>query len=193
MQKYKALFFLIACIIMACGNNPSKEEKPVDKAAADPPVYKMDMLEKMFNNDNWMKAEGNDTSFYYFSRIPAETKIYQYRISKGDSVNTKISVIGFSNDSLIWRYDDSTNLFLSGITEKRSEWTRMDKDLPGSFYMAFEQKDEKHITITFADNKQFLLGKTLPLSTFLIRSRYDYLHGTRFAFTDTVFSAGKKK
>ncbi len=187
------LFFPIACFIIACGNNPSKQEKAADKAATAPPVYKMDVLEKMFNNDNWMTADDNDTSYYYFSRIPSEIQIQHYRMIKGDSVMTNLSAIRFSNDSLVWRYNDSTNLFLSGITEKGSEWTRTDKALPGSFYMAFEQKNEKHITLSFAGKKQFTLTKTLPLSTFLIRSRYDFLHGTRFAFSDTIFSAGKKK
>ena len=62
MQKRYVLFFFIACMIMSCGNNGSNEEKPVEKTAAAPPVHKMDMLEKMFNNDNWMKTNGRDTS-----------------------------------------------------------------------------------------------------------------------------------
>jgi translation initiation factor IF-1 len=193
MQKKSILFSLIVCLITACGNNPANEEKPVEKAATPPPVYKMDMLEKMFNNDNWMKVDGKDTSYYYFSRIPSEIQIHQYRMIKGDSVITNMSAIRFSNDSLIWRYNDSTYLFLSAITEKTSEWTRIDKDPPGSFYMAFEPKGEKHITLFLADKKQFVLTRTPSLSIFLVRSRYDYLHGTNYAFSDTVFSGGKKK
>jgi hypothetical protein len=152
----------------------------------------MDMLEKMFNNDNWMKVSGNDTSYYYFSRIPMETRVYQYRINKGDSAGTRISVMRFSNDTLLWQYNDSALLFLSGITEKRSEWSRMEGGT-GSLFMILEQEDDKHIHASFADKRDFRLTRTLPLSTFLIRSRYDYLHGTRYAFADTVFSTGKKK
>ena len=144
---------------MACGNNPSKQEKPVEKAATAPPVYKMDMLEKIFNNDNWMKTDGKDTSYYYFSRIPSEIQIQQYRMIKGDSVITNLSAIRFSNDCLVWRYNDSTHLFLSAITEKRSEWTRIDKALPGSFYMAFERKDEKQIKVSVAGKKQFTINQ----------------------------------
>ena len=193
MHKKDILFFLIAFTIISCGDNSSNKEKPVEKTTAPPPVYKMDMLEKIFNNDNWMKTEGSDTSYYYFSRIPSEIQIHQYRIVKGDSMITNLSAIRFSNDSLVWRYNDSTWLFIAGITDETSEWDRINKDLPASFYLAFEKKDEKQIKVTVADNKSFMLTRTLPLSTFLIRSRYDYLQGTNYAFSDTVFSTGKKK
>jgi hypothetical protein len=178
---------------MACGNNPSGEERLVEKATAPPPVYKMDRLEKMFNNDNWMQTDGNDTSYYYFSRIPSEIQVHQYRMIKGDSVITYMSAMRFSYDSLVWQYNDSTRLFLSAITEKAAEWALTNTAPPGSFYTAFELKDTKHITVSFANKTQFTLTKTLPLSTFLVRSRYDYINGTHFAFTDTIFSAGKKK
>lgn len=191
MLKNILLFFISIFFIAACNNEPAPQE-PAGKTTIAPPVYKMDLLEKMFTNDNWMKVDGRDTSYYYFSRIPSETRVHQYRMSKGDSVNTTISVIRFLSDSLVWQYNDTTHLFLSGITEKRAEWSRMDHD-PPAFYMAFAKKDEKNINLVFPDKKQVLLIKTLPLSTFLVRSRYDFSHGTKFAFSDTVFSAGKKK
>lgn len=192
MLRNTILFFIIVSFVAAC-NNGADKEKPVEKPAAAPPVYKMDMLEKVFNNDNWMKMDGNDTDYYYFSRISREIQIHQFRMIKGDSVITNMSAIRFSNDSLlVWRYNDSINLFLSAISEKGSEWTKMG-DQPGSIYMRFDKKDDKHINVTFADKKQFVLTRTPSLSTFLVRSRYDYLHGTNFAFSDTVFSAGKKK
>jgi hypothetical protein len=193
MHKKDILFFLMAFIIISCGNNSSKEEKPVEKTTAPPPVYKMDMLEKIFNNDNWMKTAGKDTSYYYFSRIPSEIQIHQYRIVKGDSMIIDMSAIRFSNDSLVWRFNDSTWLFLAGITNETSAWDRISKDLPASFYVGFEKKDEKQIKVTVENNKSFILTRTLPLSTFLIRSRYDYLHGTNYAFRDTVFSTGRRK
>lgn len=176
---------------MACGNHQPEQEKPVEKAVATAPVYKMDMLEKIFNNDNWMKTDGKDTSYYYFSRIPSEIRVHQYRMIKGDSVITNQSVIRFSNDSLVWEYNDSTHLFLTAVTEKSSEWRRVE-GVPGSFFMAFERKDEKQIKVSVENNGSFLLTMTPPLSTFLTRSRYDYMHGTNYAFSDTVFSTGKK-
>ena len=192
MHKTGIVFLLIACIMASCGNNSSKEEKPAEKVTAMPPVYKMDMLEKIFNNDNWMKVDGKDTSYYYFSRIPSEIKVYKYKIIKGDSAISTISVIRFFNDSLVWEYDDTTHLLLTGVTEKSCEWVKGEGS-PGSFFMGFEQKNEKRIKMTVEDNKSFMLTRTLPLSTFLVRSHYDYMHGTNYAFSDTVFSTGKKK
>ncbi len=193
MQKGSLFFLLFIAVLMSCGNNSSKEDKPVEKTVAAPPIYKMDMLERMFSNDNWMQTGGNDTSYYYFSRIPSEIQIHQFRIIKGDSVIIKLSAIHFSGDSLKWRYNDSTYLFLSGITNESSEWKRVNDESPGSFYFAFEKKDHKHINLVDAERKKVVLTKTLPLSTFLIRSHYDYLHGTNYAFSDTLFSAGNKK
>ena len=193
MRNVHIFFLLLTTILMSCGDNSSKEDRAVEKKAVAPPIYKMDMLERMFNNDNWMQTGNNDTSYYYFSRISSEMQIHQFRIIKGDSVIINMSAIRFSGDSLTWRYDDSTYLFLSGITNESSEWKRVDEESPGSFYLAFEKKDDKHINLVNSERKKFVLTKTIPFSTFLVRSRYDYLHGTNYAFSDTVFSAGKKK
>ncbi len=193
MMCKKETFFFIACTIISCNNQPNEKKSAEKTAATHAPVYKMDMLEKIFDNDNWMKTAGKDTSYYYFSRTPAEIQVHEYKIVKGDSTITNLSAIRFSNDSLVWWYNDSTSLFLAGITNERSEWNRINKDSPATFYVRFEKKDETHLDMAGADKKHFLLTKTIPLSTFLIRSRYDYLHGTNFAFSDTIFSAGKKK
>jgi hypothetical protein len=190
MQRDHVFFFIALCL-MAC-NNQSEKEKPSTEIFVSS-LYKMDMLEKIFTNDNWMKVEGTDTSYYYFSRIPLITRVYHYRISKGDSVNTTISEIKFQNDSLAWQFDDTTNLLLSGINEKESKWDRRDTSRLASSFMVFEKNDDRHINLSIAGKEQFLLTKTLPFSAFLIRSRYDFLHGTRFAFSDTVFNVRKKK
>lgn len=193
MQKIaRQLLLLPAISLLSCGDGTPKEDKPVVKKSAPPPVYKMDMLEKMFNNDNWMKINGEDTSFYYFSRILSEITVQQFQIVKGDSVVRNVSVIHFSNDSLVWQYNDTITLFLSAVTENKSEWTRKSNPSEGK-YVTFEQKNKKDIEVVSADEKPFTLTRTLPLSSFLVRSRYDFLHGTRFAFTDTVFSPPEKK
>ena len=192
MQKRSVLFFLIASVCISCGNNQSKEKEPLEKKAAAPPVYKMDMLEKIFNNDNWMKIKDNDTSYYYFSRIQSEIKVCKYKIIKGDSVSSGRSVMRFSNDSLIWEFEDMTHLYLNAIAEKTAEWVTVE-DMPGAFAVGFEKKDEDHLNFAKRGDQLVVLTRTIPLSTFLIRSRYDYGHGTHYAFSDTVFSTGKKK
>jgi hypothetical protein len=190
-KKY-LLFFIIIVFITACNNEPEQEKAKPASQAIDVPVYKIDLLEKIFNNDNWMKKDGTDTSYYYFSRIEPVINVYHYHINKGDSVNTRLSVIKFSNDSLIWPINDTTHFILTAINETQAKWSRMDSGLQDSI-MVFEKKDDKHIKLNLADNKEFLLIKTPALSTFLVRSRYDYLHGTNYAFSDTVFKVKKDK
>lgn len=192
MQKRSVLFFLIASVCISCGNNQSKEKEPVEKKAAAPPVYKMDMLEKIFNNDNWMKISDKDTSYYYFSRIPSEIKVCKYKMIKGDSVISGLATMRFSNDSILWEFDDTTHLYLNAVTDKTAEWVTVE-DTPGTLAIGFEKKDEGHLNFVKVGQKQVVLTRTIPLSTFLIRSRYDYQHGTHYAFSDTVFSTGKKK
>ena len=191
MKKRYLIGFIIVWLIMSC-NNQAKKKNPVEHTGNDP-VHKMDLLEKMFTNDNWMKVDGQDTSYYYFSRIQSVTRVYHYRLVKGDSVNTDISLINLLNDSLVWKLNDTTYLFLAGINENGSVWDRINQSITVKSFLVFEKKDERNIYMKFADSAQLLLIKTLPLSAFLVRSRYDFLHGTRFAFTDTVFSTGKKK
>ena len=41
------------------------------------------------------------------------------------------------------------------------------------------------------NSKQLLLTKTLPISLFLIRIKYDYEHKTQYAFDTTNFTKGK--
>ena len=192
MQKIYNSFFIFIWLVLSC-NNQAKQQKPAASTAAASSIYKMDMLEKMFTNDNWMKANGHDTSYYYFSRNQAVTSVYHYRIVKGDSLNTIISRAHLINDSLVWKFNDTTDLALTAISEKRSAWDRTNTGIPVKSFLVLEKKDDNHIAVKFAGSREFLLTKTLSLSAFLVRSRYDFLHGTRFAFSDTVFSTGKKK
>ena len=191
MQKKYLFFFITVGFFVSCNNEPKQEEKKPAAQAIEVPVYKLDLLEKIFTNDNWMKKDETDTSYYYFSRIGPVINVHHYRINKGDSVDTRLSVIKFSNDSLIWFINDTTHFMLTAINETQAKWNRMNKSSDSSF-IEFDKTDDKHIALRLSDNKEFLLIKTPALSTFLVRSRYDYLHGTDYAFSDTVFSVKDK-
>ncbi len=185
--------FLLCFILHSCGSGSSKEKPADGKPTSPPPIEKLNGVEKVFGNENWMKIVNGDTSYCYFSRMPSEIQVHQYKLVKGDSVLTMLSSIRFSGDSLVWQYNDTTQLFLASLTDESLEFNRLWQEKPTAFYFGFEKKDEQHIKVTDAEKKQFMMTKTPTLSTFLVRSRYDYVHGTNYAFSDTVFSPGKKK
>lgn len=189
MKKKYFLFSMLLFFISAC-NQPAKS-KTQTLQQSNNTIIKMDSLEHFFNNDNWMKAAGADTSYYYFSRNNLTTKVYNYKMSKGDSANSLVSDIIISNDSIIWKQNDTIQLFLSAINNNKIEWTKLNSGLQTTPAVSFEKKDDQQIKVLHA-GREFNLVKTLPVSTFLVRSHYDYLHGTRLAFSDTNFTIKKK-
>lgn len=192
MKQLFSLLFVFSFLGIACSNQPANKTSP--EKIVFRPIHKMDMIEKMFNNDNWIMADGIDTSYYYFSRTtPENTNVYRFRMHKGDSVNTVLSHIGFLKDAVIWKLNDSTILSLAAISDSTAAWNIAGSDGKGVAFMTFDKKDDKHISIALKDKPPVLLTRTLPLSTFLVRSRYDFLHGTKFAFSDTSFNRRRSK
>ncbi|MDB5198376.1 MAG: hypothetical protein JWO92_339 [Chitinophagaceae bacterium] len=183
MIKFSLYTFLFFYVV-AC--NQARQSK-AHTDLADESLSKIDIIEKFFNNDNWMAVKEKDTSYFYFSRNNNVMKIYNYQIAKGDSANTILSQINFLNDSITWNYNNSVPVFLFYADAKKLEWKKLSQNPDTSPYIYFNKKDSMHINAALG-NERFNLIKTLPFSTFLIRIHYDYLHGTRFAFSDTSFN-----
>lgn len=190
MNLKKLLLIWPVAIVLSCNESQQGKTDKDPKKFVDN-IKKMDLLEHLFTNDNWMMMEHTDTSYYYFSRNNLRTKVYHFKMNKGDSVNTIISEMNVANDSLVWNLNDSTELFLSSIDKRKAEWKKSAKDAQAIPYMFYVKKDERNINVVKANGENFHLVKTLPLSTFLIRSRYDFLHSTRIAFSDTTFKEKK--
>lgn len=185
-MKNKYLHLFIICMIaVACNENAQKKEAHGSININTNAIRQMNQLEKMFNNDNWMRIIDNDTSYFNFSRIGNVTKVYRYRMIKGDSVNIKLAEIKISTDTLVWEYDDMTMLYLDTIDDTKAEWKPVESAAKDRSF-TFEKKAVSKIAVTAGAEKYSLL-KTLPLSSFLIRSHYDFLHGTKYAFSDTLF------
>ena len=134
-------------------------------AACNEPDVKMqfDDLEKVFDTGNWRVMGAKDTSYLFFSREGERLfKVYSYVIKDGDSVSSKITIIEAKAGKIIWGNNE-----LISTTDKESVWKNNDY---------YKKRDSLHIDATHA-----VLLRTLPISTFLVRSKYDHLHGTHTA------------
>ena len=179
----KRIFFTGLSIVLIVSCNQSK--KPIQTAKG---IF--DKIEGITGVANWQLIDGADTSYLYFSRLgDVNTNIYQFKIVKGDSVNTKLNSMTAYNDTVYWNGDDK-RWYLQSANDSVMEWA--DAGLKEKSSYRFTKTDSSHISYQPADRHPAILTKTLPLSAFLIRTKYDYEHGTSFANKDTVFHLHKK-
>lgn len=145
-------------------------------------------IEQVFGNENWLLADKKDSSYYYFSRL-SEFKFntYTYKIVKGDSANVLHASFQPENNALTWEFD-GRKLAITSATRARVLGTVVGSD---SLTYEFVRLDDDSIAITYPDKKKHVMQRTLPLSLFLVRRRYDYRHVTKYAFDKIQFN--KKK
>lgn len=187
----KRIVFFAATIVMlsACGSTQGEknsEEKAADtaKAAAEMRtnlsfLNDFNALEGVFGNENWMAIDNKDTSYCYFSRLGNfDFNTYQYRLVKGDSANVVHAKMQPQENRIAWQLDGK-KLLVNNATP-----TRITAVVAGDTAMKYEflKLDEQRIRVTYPDRKQLEWKKTIPFSLYLVRSRYDYAHGTRYAF-----------
>ncbi len=193
---YKNICILLPLIvfIFAC-NNPATNE-PVTDVNKDTSVSKQiesskkqdinvalfDQVEKFFNNDNWLLIQEKDSCYYYFSRIGKGLyNTYNFKIIKGDSINISTNNIEQRKDSLFWLFKNGKTqvpLYLENVNEKQIVWA----DHTNRVYYTFTKENIDKIKLELPTGKILTLTKTPTLSNFLIRSAYDYKHGTHLAF-----------
>lgn len=191
MKKNKIVVFLLAVIIIAaCNNNNEPKEQIIEKKSdtagnADPIrtntsfLYDIKALEEIFTNDNWLITDKKDSSYFYFSRLGDFTvNTYEYRLVKGDSALVKKEKIGVEGDKITWNFKGE-KLQLDKATKARAVWSVSGKD---SMQYEFVRIDNNQIGLVLPDKRKLVLQKILPLSTFLVKSRYDFMHGTKLAF-----------
>lgn len=191
-------------MIVACKNEPSKnnsialdssatkQAEKIDAAEAananTVAIRQLDALEKFFSNDNYLMVNGNDSSYIYFSRLNMNNMfVHSYKMIKGDSAHLKIDTIqinGKYNLQFNWL---GKQLILSNATDYLSNWIEKDNE---QNKIQFQKIDSKNIKVVQAD-KSLVLHKTLVLSLFLVRSYYDYQHGTKYAQASEDLFKGK--
>ena len=67
----------------------------------------------------------------------------------------------------------------------KAVWTLSGND---SSKYVFQKIDDNQISLEMPDGKKLLMQKTHQISLFLVRSRYDYVNGTKLAFDSTQFN-----
>ncbi len=180
-------------VLTGCG--PGKEQRTEETKTADSSnaiaetaqarnitslVNDFNLLESVFDNQNYLVVDGKDSSYWYFSRLNNRLiKTYYYKIQKGDSARVETGMMqSDSANSIVWEWKNN-KLKLTGVGRGQASWTSVGSD---SVVVSFLKLDQDHIRLQSADSKELVLQKISPLSLFLVRSRYDYQHGTRLAF-----------
>jgi hypothetical protein len=196
-------FYLIVLVVVtatACNNNAVKKvaETPTDSqtvkqeaivSAVDDAIAKnaaikqIDALEKLFDNQNYLRIEGKDSSYIYFSRL-GKTNFYthSYIMQKGDSANVTIDAIQVNASNKVQWHWQGKQLVLASTTDFSSTWIADTKDT-----VLFQKIDDNTLQLV-ANGKKNSLHKTPTLSMFLVRSYYDYTHGTHLAFDNINFT-----
>jgi hypothetical protein len=168
--------YLLVFAFAAC--EPTEKPRPF-------PKDKFDAIEKIVGNDNWRVIDKTDTSYIYFSRTGnLNVNVYRYYIIKGDSINSRIDNITNRQDSVIWKWDYE-ELLLSSINDSSIIWVNA---AGGMGKCKLKKIDSLHISFLLP-HRELTMKKTLPLATFLVRSHYDYIHGTFLADSPLVQSS----
>ena len=157
-------YIILVLLFAACNSKPDVKTQ-------------FDNLEKVFEAGNWEMVDRDDTAYVFFSREGERFfNVYNYFIRDGDSVSTKVMTIQQVDGKIIWDKAE-----LKTATDKGSEWLLNGRDIK------FTKRYSLYIDVVSGTSKKFL-KRTLPLSTFLIRKKYDFEHGTHTAdaIIDTV-------
>jgi hypothetical protein len=195
MKRRTMFLLLLMNIIFACG---TQEEKKSGEQK-DTTAVKMEVitrpaqsflndynaLEQLFTNDNWLLADKRDSNYFYFSRLGnLQVNTYEYKMLKGDSAKVKHGVIQTEGDKISWNFNGQ-RIYLVSASNVKAAWS-----VDGSDSTAYEfmRLDNNFLRITYPDKKQVTLKKILPFSLFLVRSRYDFTNGTKYAFDTTQFN-----
>ena len=177
----KVFFICFLILVVAACNEPVKKNSS--------PKEDFDKIEGVIGNDNWQLIDGVDTSYIYFSRIGNLINVYRYNISKGDSVNTRMNNIVHQSDSVIWNWDNE-KLFLTGVDSNAINWEAMNA---GKDKYKIFKADSIYMSFVFPNGHTAVMKKMLPLSTFLVRKKYDYTHGTSYIDSSTILLRQTKK
>jgi len=185
--------FLAACDQQSADKKNSKiqEEVVVDNLKTDSLSLSNNLnafskLEFFFDNANYMVVNGRDTNFFYFSRSSDFLiKVHQFKMIKGDSSFLKIdSIQVIDGKDIQWKFSDQ-KLTLIGFSESFNNWKSNSLD---SSTFSFKKVNKKDFQLVDPQNLKTRFSQTITFSSFLVRSFYDYQHGTRYAFDTTNFT-----
>jgi hypothetical protein len=170
-----AWMVVLVTIMAAC---QSTEKKTTTAASG---KQSFDSLEAIFETGNWQTTWQGDTVYLFFSReAPAFFKVWFYNMRQGDSVNTWQSSITINNDSIYWNWPHGVlQLLKAGNNEAR--WQVIDSVSHQPVSWLFTKTDSLSVRLQLTPGEVYMLRRTLPIGTFLVRSKYDFVHGTQYA------------
>ena len=160
IMKKNILFCLL--VLLACNRVERKN------AIAD-----LQRLSSILLTANWQVTNGTDTAYIYFSQqFDNSYSIYEYKLVQGDSSVSWRGSIVTSDDSIVWNWNNHS-LWLEEINGSKANWKEKNS---GENYVM--QKINDSTLQVRSSSMQLMFKRTLPLSTFLIRAKYDYRHGS---------------
>ena len=178
MRIISFFFFLLILVLFSC-SSANNRLSPKDL---------FDQLENIFSTANWKVINGTDTSYWYFSRLgDLNYKVYDFKIVNGDSSLREVSEINYVNKNVNWiRSADTLKLVSSDSTS--AIWNIVNDN---EMAYSFERLADSNISVALPGNRQAVMIKTLPLATFLVRSKYDYINSTHTVDSPVVKHRGK--
>lgn len=194
MIKTNLVFLLCTCVlILSCNNNnnnladqPSTLTKPAvpinpidDKIQKESALKQFNALEKLLDNQNYRLVKNKDTSYIYFSRVNKFIiNTYQYKMIHGDSAQLKLDTIQLNaQNKLIWKWKD-TLMELTNATEFAAKFESIASN---NFTIQLNRQTTNILLLKEGNSEPIQLRQTITLSDFLIKSYYDFQHGTKLA------------
>ncbi|MDQ3846846.1 MAG: hypothetical protein M3342_22960 [Bacteroidota bacterium] len=161
----KCLFFSLSVVaILSCRQSSSPEKDLLQ-------------INQFLPSANWQVIDNRDTFYLFFAQNPDHTyTIYEYRIRGGDSSDTRTDSIAVADNTVRWQFRNKELYF----DEKRDSTLIWNEALKPEQKYVLRQVSDSLMMLQLPDqNEKMVFRKMLPFTTFLIRFRYDYLHGTR--------------
>jgi hypothetical protein len=194
MNKFYCFIISISLMLMSCNteqqSNANDAEKITDSVATtssskEDGYKKLDILEKLFGNENYLIVDGKDSNYVYFTRLGRDNFFtHSYKIVNGDSAQATIDTIQINKENKVqWNWKEK-HLLLQDCNDTKALWQNI---LNTNDKVDFLKMNQQRLNIAI-NLKQLLLTKTLPISLFLIRIKYDYQHKTHYAFDTSNFT-----
>ncbi len=190
MNKLISLFILSSILLAACNSNSQLNDNTTTIAKNNITdlgiaYKKLDNLEALFGNENYLIVDEKDSTYLYFTRL-GKNAFYThcYHLKNGDSTSLSIDTIQIDTTGKInWNWRNK-QLTLENCDENKALWQ---SKTDASYKVDFSKNINNSLSL-ITMNKELKMLKTLPISLFLVRSQYDYKHKTQLAFDTSNFT-----
>jgi hypothetical protein len=177
------LTIMSVVLLLACAQ---QKKQPTSNEVVLMPVYQMDSIFYLFGNNNWRVIQGRDTSYLYFSKQnDLLIHVYGFKMQKGDSVQSILQKIICTPKGIYWQQAADT-FQLRSVTQHTMSWVHGTNTLNFTLLQPAMLQQQYQNTVS-------IMQPTINLTDFLIRSRYDFLHGKHYANDTAKFKRGVSK